>query len=393
MQHRNHIGHYHTLYTLCIIGFIFAFHVTLPSYINSSFLGTVVSEKVIGMLYMGASAAGILGYLFFHKALRAFRTYPTMVAVTILQCAVLYGLTVVQNPYGLGTLFILSLLLVSLIGFVVDILVESCSTHSNTGRMWGIYYTAFNFGWILGPLVAASLVGPENNYRVVYMAAGALLLPLLYLIHKNFKNFHDVRYSSLTIRETWKRLSHHPDLRKLFVVNIFLNTFYGWMTIYTPLYLNKTLGFSWEDIGLMFTVMLLPFVLLEIPLGRLADRKWGEKELMLCGFIVMGLSTASLAFMPQQSLAWWAVMLFMTRVGAATAELMIETYFFKHIRQKDANMLSIFRVTRPVSNFIAPIIMIVSLVFISHQYTFVVMGCIMLAATFFCAKVRDTETV
>ncbi|MES2470789.1 MAG: MFS transporter [Patescibacteria group bacterium] len=391
MRHRHHIGHYHTLYTLCIVGFIFALHYTLPSYINSSFLETITTEKTVSLLYMIASIASIVGYLFFHKIIRIFKTYPTMIVLTIVQIGVLYGLTVTKDPLIIGALFIGNLLLVSLIGFIVDILVESCSTHSNTGRMWGFYYTAFNFGWILGPLIGSSLISNGNDYQYIYIAAAGILVPLVYIIHKNFKNFHDVRYSSLSFKDTWTRIIANKDLRKIFVINVFLNTFYAWMIIYTPPYLHKTLGFSWDDIGLMFTVMLTPFILLEIPLGRLADRKWGEKELMIGGFVIMALSTAALAFIPQHSLVWWAFMLFMTRVGAATAELMIETYFFKHIRQKDANMLSMFRVTRPLSTFIAPLIMTTALMFVSHQLSFVVLGVLLVFSLIFCVRIKDTN--
>ncbi len=314
-----------------------------------------------------------------------------MIVLTIVQIGVLYGLTVTKDPLIIGALFIGNLLLVSLIGFIVDILVESCSTHSNTGRMWGFYYTAFNFGWILGPLIGSSLISNGNDYQYIYIAAAGILVPLVYIIHKNFKNFHDVRYSSLSFKDTWTRIIANKDLRKIFVINVFLNTFYAWMIIYTPPYLHKTLGFSWDDIGLMFTVMLTPFILLEIPLGRLADRKWGEKELMIGGFVIMALSTAALAFIPQHSLVWWAFMLFMTRVGAATAELMIETYFFKHIRQKDANMLSMFRVTRPLSTFIAPLIMTTALMFVSHQLSFVVLGVLLVFSLIFCVRIKDTN--
>ena len=64
------------------------------------------------------------------------------------------------------------------------------------------------------------------------------------------------------------------------------------MVIYTPIYLHEHIGLPWSDIGIIFTIMLLPFVLFEFPAGKLADGKWGEKEPPIIGIILIAVSTA-----------------------------------------------------------------------------------------------------
>jgi len=77
------------------------------------------------------------------------------------------------------------------------------------------------------------------------------------------------------------------------------------------------LGFGWENIGLIFTIMLVPFVLVDFPLGRLSD-KIGEKKLLITGFLITILFTLIIPFISAPLVWIWAIILFGTRLGAAT---------------------------------------------------------------------------
>ena len=46
----------------------------------------------------------------------------------------------------------------------------------------------------------------------------------------------------------------------------------------------------------------------------------------------------------------------MTRVGASMVETISEMYFFTHVREEDAHLLSIYRDMSPLSSFIAPLL-------------------------------------
>jgi MFS family permease len=151
------------------------------------------------------------------------------------------------------------------------------------------------------------------------------------------------------------------------------------------------MGFGWQDIGIILVIMLLPFPLIQYPLGRLADRKYGEKEIMLAGLALMGISTICLAFITTPNIALWAIGLFITRVGAAAAEVMMETYFFKTVSPRDSAALGVFRITRPLSYFIAPLVAIIGLMFVSNAYMFAVIGVMCLFALIPTMTIRDTN--
>ena len=107
-----------------------------------------------------------------------------------------------------------------------------------------------------------------------------------------------------------------------------------------PIYLNQYVGFTWDKIGIIFTIVLLPYMLFEFPLGKLADRWLGEKEFLIIGFVIMAGATGALTFITSTSIVVWTIALFMTRVGGSFTEIMSETYFFKQIDDGDVNIIS-----------------------------------------------------
>ena len=69
------------------------------------------------------------------------------------------------------------------------------------------------------------------------------------------------------------------------------------------------MGFDWKSIAIIFTVMLLPFVLIQAPLGRYSDNI-GERKILMLGFFVTAISTITLFFIHEKELWIWATILF-----------------------------------------------------------------------------------
>ena len=371
------------------MSFFLALHIALPTYFNSSFLSTLTSENNLSLIYSIQAVITIIGLLSMHNILRKFGNFKTAIGLIILQMFVFYGIVNFTSSNVIIGLFILALSIVNLIGFTFDVFLEENTDNEHTGTIRGHYMTVTNSAWILGPLIGGILI-TGSNYRGIYIAAFALLFPLVYIIYKNFSKFTDPQYPKITLTKTLSALFENRDIAKLMVVNTVLQVFYAWMTIYTPIYLNKVIGFSWSEIGIIFTIMLIPFVLVETPLGKLADSKLGEKEIMAIGYIIMGIATIMLSFIPDKNLAIWAIILFVTRIGAAAAEIMIETYFFKKVDKKDSEILGVFRVTRPLSYLIAPLLTTTALLFTTNTYLFVVLGALCLLTLIPIASIRDT---
>jgi predicted MFS family arabinose efflux permease len=390
MKHHPHLKKTTALYTIGVVGFFSALHASLPTYFNSSFLSSFVDEKTVSLIYLIISLITIVGFLSMHTILHKLGNLKTSLLLISIQIAVFYGLITATSIDVIIPLFILAMSIVSLIALTIDIFLQKNTEAGHTGSVRGIFMTVINTAWILGPLIGGMLI-IENDYKGVYIGAFALLLPLFYLVYKNFSNFKDSHYANFSAVQTISRIIKNRDISSIFIINIVLQTFYAWMTVYTPIYLHNTIGFDWKEISIIFTIMLIPFVIVDAPLGKLADKKWGEKEMLIIGFVIMGISTGALVFFGFKSFMAWAIMLFMTRVGAAIAEVMIETYFFKKVDGKGPEVLSMFRITRPLSFFIAPLITTIGLVYMTENYLFVVLGVLCLLTLFPIFKIKDTN--
>ena len=158
-----------------------------------------------------------------------------------------------------------------------------------------------------------------------------------------------------------------------------------------PIYLHEYVGFDWPTISIIFTIMLLPFILFEIPAGRAADKWCGEKELLSSGFIIIALFTMVIPFISIPSFIIWTAVLFVTRVGASIVEITTESYFFKHVQGDNADIISFFRMTHPFAYIAGPIIAIIALQLLPFQYIFLALGIIMFFGIYYALALEDTR--
>lgn len=393
MRHNGGLPRSHVIYTIAVIGFIYTLHLVLPMYSSSSFLSLYGSEKTIGILYMLGAVTTILGFLITPFFIRKIGNYSTSLWLILIQIALIYGLSATTDPRLIALFFILQTAVVALIAFCLDIFLEVYSSTANVGMIRGIYLTTMNSAWLIAPLIGSMIIGLGNDYRSVYVASLFILFPLFYLVYKNFPRFIDPHYHHPSFFHTLSHLLRRDKNHfRLFIINIILQVFYAWMVVYSPIYLNTVIGLSWMEIGIILTVMLIPFVVFQWPLGKLADKKYGEKEIMTIGLAILGLSTMALAAIISKSVFVWALALFITRVGAASVEIMIETYFFKTVNPKDSNILGFFRITRSISFFIAPLITGIVFMFTSDQsFLFITLGLLCLTAIIPAWKLKDTN--
>jgi MFS family permease len=384
----------HAIYTIAVIGFIYTLHIVVPMYSNSSFLDVLVNEKMVSYIYMMGAAVTILGYLLAPSWIRRLGNYRASMTLVIIQILLFLGIIYSTSTGAIITFFVLQAAVISLIGLSLDIFLEAYTDGLHAGTIRGLYTATLNASWVIGPLIGSMILGETNNYKDTYVIALAMLFPLLYLIHKNFPRFKDPHYTHPSPWQLIKHVSRHHSWIRIFYANGILQIFYAWMTIYVPIYLHQTFGIAWKELGIIFVVMLIPFPLIQYPLGKLADKKYGEKEIMSIGFFIMAVFTAALSFIDTPNVILWATGLFMTRVGAAAAEVMLETYFFKTVSNTDTAALGMFRMTRPMSTFLAPLVPLVVFFFVKdmpEQYMFIIIGCITLLALIPSLTLRDTN--
>ena len=137
--------------------------------------------------------------------------------------------------------------------------------------------------------------------------------------------------------------------------------------------------------------MLIPFIVLEIPAGIIADKYIGEKELLFAGFAVITVSLFLFYYIETPTVWIWAAVLFASRIGAALVEAMREAYFFKIIDVKDVDHINIFRMTGPLGYILGAGIAIITTIFLPLEYLFLILTIIMLSSFLFVFSIKDTK--
>ncbi len=217
------------------------------------------------------------------------------------------------------------------------------------------------------------------------------MILVVFLFANNFQKFKDRIYNKVQITNTIKTFWQDRDLLKIYLVNFILKFFFSWMVIYSTIYLHENIGFSWQEIGFIFAIMLTPFVFLSYPLGKLSD-KIGEKKLLIYGFIFTIIATLLIPLIKVKILWVFAFVLFLSRVGASTIEIMSESYFFKKINEEDADEMAFFRNTGPMSFLVAPFLATIFLLFIpSFEYLFYILGAILMLGLFISMRIEDIK--
>jgi len=206
-----------------------------------------------------------------------------------------------------------------------------------------------------------------------------------------FKDFSDPEYDEIdlfaAISSFWKR----KNIRLVFLAHFVLQMFFMFMVVYIPLYLTGTIGLSWAEFGVVMFFAQLAYVLLEYPIGLVADRYIGEKEMMGFGFLVMAISTSWIAFTTESTVLVWALIMFTTRVGASFVEVTTESYFFKQTKSSDAQVISFFRVTRPLAYVIGAVIATLTLLYLPFNLLFIVLAFMMIPAMFCTLGIQDSK--
>jgi MFS family permease len=380
-----------TIYPLSVI---YIFHSLLVAYINSSYMEQYLSPSGVGALFTIGSALSIVGFLYFTKLLRYFGNNHLTILLAVLDIASLVTLGLATSAVVAIPAFVLFLIINPILFLNIDIYAESIigDDESATGTRRGITLTLMSLAGMCAPIVMGILAGPEDNLRNVYFAAAGVFVLFILFIKLRFTSFIDADYTSTKISDTLALIWRSKDLRGVIAAQFLLQVFFAWMIIYLPLYLFSELGMGWETISTIIAAGAFAYVLFEYPIGYLADKYYGEKEMMAYGFLILTVSSAWIAIMtPTATVGAWMVLMFTTRVGASLVEATSESYFFKHTNGKSADLINIFRLTRPLANLLGAMIGSVVLLLFPFSFTFIILALLMIPGLFFTMSITDTK--
>ncbi len=356
---------------------LLSFHYFFAYFINSKYLEGFIGTKGLGYAYAIGSLLNILLFISAPSVLRTIGNYRFTIGTALAELVALFSLAYTSDPILIVSLFIIHMAIAPILFYNMDIFAEKYATAEEMGSIRGFYLTMQNIPPIIAP-VMLGIILLKAEYWKVYLIGALFLIPFIILISSNFRNFEDQDYPVINLREAWQKFRQEKNIFDVFVDHFLLHLFYGLTVIYLPIYLIDYVGFSIPEMGIILSIMLLPFILFQIPIGKMEDRYHDEKHVLVLGFSVMAFTFMLIPFIHEKNIILWSAVLFVSRIGASIVEVSSESYFFKHISPSNAGFVSFYRMTRSLPFFIIPPLVAITLMFGNIAYVFFVTGILML---------------
>ncbi len=351
------------------------------------------NSAYVSGLYVIASISTLLASLTITKSIRRFHTYGFTFFLVIAEIIATITFAITDNLFVIGLFFIIHIILQSFLYICLNIFIESFSKDAQTGSIRGLFLTILNLGVLVSPIIGGYILA-HSSFQMLYIIASLVLVPFLYFTHKYLTHIKEPAYTRVDVFSAFKTVLKNKNLKAVFITDLVVESFYSTMIIYSPLYL-ATIGIPLTTyLSFILPIALIPLVLLPYELGHLADARYGEKNILIIGLLIMAVTTFLCVIITTPNPLVWAILFLISRIGTSSAETMSYTYFFKKIGPEDASLTALFMNIRGVS-----IILVGSIGFIfapllveRPQLMFIILGCIILWGISHALKMQPNYT-
>jgi MFS family permease len=376
-----------------LVSIIFTFQTLITAYSASTYLEQFIDKSLVGLVFAVAALAAIVLNFIIPNVLQMIGNVKTLLLVmsTLIVSSLITGAAI--NPTITILAFVVYNAIYPQIFFSIDIFMETLSgdSETSTGSRRGLILAIMSVAAFLSPIAMGYVIGEDNSLSSVYYVSAAVGLLFIAVIIAKFRQFLDPPYEIVRVRDVVASSLKNKDISTVMVAQFLLQFFFTWAIIYVPLYLYDILNFSWPEISQIIAAGLFAYIIFEYPIGIIADKKLGEKEMMAVGFMILALSSVGIFYLSSSVVATWMILMFVSRIGASLVEVTTESYFFKQVKGQDSNLISLFRLMRPLGNLIGALAGSLSLLFLPLNYIFIVLAFMMVAGMFITLRLKDTR--
>lgn len=370
--------------------FFLTLHSTIGLYTNSTFLSQFSTTQELGYIYIASAALSLLALIFGHRIGAAVGNVRLAILAGSAEAIAMILLAISNSQPVLIISFCVSQASIALLFYAFDVFLESYTKNGSTGGVRGTYLTVINSAFLVGPIIGTQIL-IKYNFEGVYALGACLMLAVLFATVIFLRDFEDPEYAKTKIGSATALLRERPDVVKIILSFAALWMFYIIAIIYAPLYFTQYLGLSTAELGILLAIGLLPFVIVQIPLGKLADAAFGEKEFLVCGFIIMAVTSFLVPYMVPLGFLALAMLVFVGRIGAASAEIMCDTYFFKQVNAENIGVITTYRSMAYLAYVVVPLIIGPAFVAFGYAIAFPVGGVFALIGIVPSLLLKDTK--
>lgn len=354
------------LRSVFLLNFILSMSAALVAYYESPFLSKFFSDYHISWIFAASNLAAALALFNYSKILNATSSYFMSALSLVLYALSLFGLAWTDNPVFIIPVFILFMVSLRLAFLNMDILLEDNCSDSVTGHVRGFFYFTVSIAWMMMPIIGAFL--SEINFKYLFIISAMISVGALLIYLFRFRPNGRIIKIEDGFRRTLKQFWVNKPIHQAYTLSFILNAYFSFTSIYVPLYLLK-LHYSLADVGLIFTVMLVPY-LAEYLFGCMLDRRRAEGALMATGLAFMMIASILMFMAGRQNIIFWAAVLLASRVGCMLLEIATEVYFYKQIDREDVNLINFYRTAATIAPTLIPILGAVILLYFGLSYVF-----------------------
>lgn len=357
-------------------------------YVTSDYIKRSTGLEHTGSFYVVAYIVVFLILFYFHRIVNRIGKIRLFLYIQLLKIGILSVLVFLPDSYSGAVLLSVYMVFSYLTWVEMDSILESFSIDRMSGRIRGLYLFMSNIGYMIGVFSVTQILDKYSFSGVFLftMIVSAMLFTLTLIKLKNIKeNLREV----LSPQKLVKKVFHNKDVFNIYLVSISLEIFYAVVVVYVPLYLIYEIGFNWSQVGVMFVFSQIPYLLLQYPAGYLADKKFGEKELLIFAILLTSLSTFCIYFISSASVFAWTIIMILIRVGPSIFEIMKDSYFYKKVDGRDLDMIDFFRTSGPIGVVFGTLVSLITLSFFEIKTIFILSGFLIIMGIFPAMKLAD----
>ncbi len=373
---------------IVLISFIYSLAGTILIPIFPVFVKNLFNNAAYAGYFMSFVYFLILGYILLSTYfLKNFDKYKIL-KFSISGSAITYLLLAfIDSAAELAILEIFRMLFVALNFVVIGLLIRDHSTKKTISTNEGFYFTIVNISFFIGPIIGGLLANAYSFRQVFFLAS---IFPAIVFLLILPKRDDKARFSGGEVKlfQNIKYFFRNKNIAINYVINLGLMSWLAVLYIYMPLYLNNE-GINEKIIGYFLALVVVPLIILEIPVTKLA-KSFSYKKLFFLGFLLIGLFGIAAFFFENI----YIKMLFfvLTNLGVALIEPLKESYFFEVTRRADEEKCyPIFKTAGDVGYLISPLIFSTILLVTNFNIMFFIAAILMIGFGFLSLALKETK--
>jgi MFS family permease len=372
--------------------FLYALHYAIPLYATSSYLHTFFNSSIVSAIYVIGSILALIASLSISKSIKQFHRYEFtfVIALAELFVVALFGHS--ENHYLLPIFFIIHFILQILLFISLNVFIESFSAHAKIGSIRGLFLAILNLGIFVSPLIGGVILS-VFSFSMLYTISALTLVPYLYFLHTYLHHIKEPAYHTVNVFKAATQAFKNKNIRAAIIAELVVQSFYAVMIIYSPLYLTA-LGIPLTTyLTIILPIALVPLVILPYELGMLADKKYGEKEMLIIGLLILTLTTFITVILTTKDIRVWTLLFVASRIGASFVETMAFSYYFKKVDIRDPSLTALFINMHGMGTLLVSLVGVIVAPFLGErpQLMFIILGCAILWSISYVLPMKNTK--